>query len=163
MTEEEIQARLESTSNIIKVYTGWSAGAALLPVPLVDLAAVTTVQIKMVADLAKIYDVPFSRNAVKTIIVSLLGSVLPATLARGLSSFIKAIPGVGSVLGAITGPAFTTASTYAVGKVFVKHFEMGGNLLDFDIEAMRGYFKEEFESAASSEKSGGKSQSKAAA
>lgn len=163
MTEEEIQARHESTSNTIKIYTGWSAGASLIPAPLVDLAAVTGVQIKMVHELSKAYDIPFSRNAVKTIIASLLGSALPATLARGMSSLIKAIPGVGSILGSLSAPVFTTASTYAVGKVFVKHFEMGGNLLDFDTEAMRGYFKEEFESSAAAEKSGGKSQSKAAA
>ena len=150
--DETIEARRHEASSIIKTYMGWSAGAAFLPVPYLDLAAVTALQIKMVADLAAVYEVPFSRNVVKTIIAGLLGSVLPSTLARGLSSFIKAIPGIGTFLGVITAPAFSTASTYAVGKVFVQHFEAGGNVLNFDADAMREHFKHEFESAVAEDK-----------
>jgi uncharacterized protein (DUF697 family) len=148
------ETRRHEASTIIKTYMGWSAGAAFLPVPYVDLAAVTAVQVKMVADLAAVYNVPFSRNVVKSIIGGLLGSVLPATLAQGLSSLIKAIPGVGSFLGAITGPGFATASTYALGRIFVQHFEAGGNVLNFDPEAMREHFKHEFDQAVANGKAG---------
>ena len=85
----------------------------------------------------------------KTIIGGLLGSLVPAGLARGASSLIKAIPGVGTVLGVLAAPVFTTASTYAVGKVFIQHFEAGGNVLNFDPEAMREHFKAEFEEGVS--------------
>lgn len=151
MDDATIDARRQEASHIIKIYMGWSAGAAFLPVPFLDLAAVTGLQVKMVADLAAVYDQPFSRNAVKSIIAGLLGSVVPSTLARGASSLVKAIPGVGSFLGAVTAPAFATASTYAIGKVFVQHFEAGGNILNFDADAMRSYFKDEFDSAVASE------------
>lgn len=145
--DEKVEARRHEASSIIKTYMGWSAGAAFLPLPYVDLAAVTAIQVKMVADLAAIYEVPFSRNAVKSIVAGLIGSTLPSALARGASSLIKAIPGVGTFLGAVTAPAFSTASTYAIGRVFVQHFEAGGNILNFDPEAMRDHFKAEFEAA----------------
>ena len=162
--DETIEARRQEASRIIKTYMGWSAGAAIVPIPWFDLAAVTALQVKMVADLSEVYDIAFSKSVVKSIIGGLVGSVLPATLARGASSLIKAIPGVGSFLRVLTAPAFSTASTYAVGRVFMQHFEAGGNILNFDPDAMRAHFKEEFESAASNSKSGGaKTEAKSAA
>ncbi len=159
--DTSLENRRHEAQNIVNTYMGWSTGAAFLPVPWVDLAAVTAIQIKMVADLAEVYDVPFSKNVAKSIIAGLIGSVLPATLARGLSSVIKAIPGVGTFLGVITAPAFASASTYAVGRVFIQHFESGGNMLNFDPDAMRDYFKDEFEQGK--KQSGSSTSSKAAA
>ena len=152
MDDETLDARRLEAANIIKIYMGWSAGAAFLPLPLLDIAAVTALQVKMVADLADTYDVPFSKNVVKTVIGGLLGGILPTALARGASSIVKAIPGVGSILGAITAPAFSTAATYAVGRVFQQHFEAGGNVLNFDPDAMRGYFRDEYDKAVADEK-----------
>jgi len=42
-------------------------------------------------------------------------------------------------------PAVAGASTYAVGQVFIQHFESGGTFLDFDPEKVKGYFAEQFE------------------
>ncbi|MEJ2611881.1 MAG: YcjF family protein [Candidatus Thiodiazotropha sp.] len=137
--------RQREASNIISGYMGWSSGASLLPVPLVDIAAVTLIQIKMVSDLAKLYDVPFSGNVAKSIIAGLLGSLIPTGLVRGTSSLLKAVPGIGSLLGMISAPAFTSASTYAIGRLFTRHFDTGGSLLDFDVKSKRDEFKKEFD------------------
>jgi len=145
--EDTLLARRREATSIVNTYMGWSAGASFLPVPLLDLAAVTAIQVKMIADLSDLYEVPFSRNVVKSVIGGLLGSVLPSTLARSASSLVKAIPGVGSLIGAITAPALTSAATYAVGKVFIQHFEAGGTVLNFDPDGMREHFKHEFDTA----------------
>ena len=147
--ENHVQA-----SKIITKYLGWSAGAAFIPVPGFDLAAVTAVQIKMIADIAKVYDVPFKKDATKTIIGSLLATILPSGLAQGASSLVKIVPGIGTILGMATAPAFAAASTYAIGKVFTQHFESGGNLITFDTTAAREYFKAEYETAVQTQKSG---------
>ena len=34
--------------------------------------------------------------------------------------------------------------THAIGRTFVRHFEAGGTLLDFDAKKMRTYFKQEY-------------------
>jgi uncharacterized protein (DUF697 family) len=136
MTDKEAQAH-----ELVRHYVWWSAGAGLIPLPVVDLAAVTGVQLKMLGRLAEHYHMPFSEHRGKSIIGALLGSVVPANLARGaLGSFIKAVPLVGSLAGLLTMPALSGAATYAIGKVFIQHFEAGGTLLDFDPDKMKSYF-----------------------
>ena len=41
--------------------------------------------------------------------------------------------------------AFGGATTYAVGKVFIQHFEMGGTLLNFNPDEVRKYFQEQYQ------------------
>ena len=41
-------------------------------------------------------------------------------------------------------PAVNGAFSYAVGRVFIRHFESGGTFLDFDADKVRGYFNEQF-------------------
>ncbi len=62
-------------------------------------------------------------------------------------SFLKSLSPVGYVVNASLMPATTGASTYAVGKVFIQHFESGGTLLDFEPEKMRGYYEQQYADA----------------
>lgn len=146
--DETALTRQAEANRIVNSYLGWSAGAGLIPFPIVDMVLITGMQIKMVASLAALYGVPFSRNVVKSVIAGLVGSVVPGGLTRLSSSLIKSVPGVGTVLGMFAFPVFASASTYAVGKVFIQHFESGGNLLSFDSAAMREHFRREFAAGA---------------
>ncbi len=133
---------------IVNKWVKWSAGIGLVPIPMVDLAGITTVQLLMVGDLAKHYEIPFSKQRGKAILASLLGSVVPNGLGYSVASaFFRYVPGLGPLLGAITLPAFAAASTYAVGKVFIQHFESGGTFLDFEPHEVRAYFHQVFEEA----------------
>ena len=75
--EEHIQA-----SKIITKYLPWSAGAGLVPLPGLDLAGITAIHIKMVADISQVYGVPFKQEAAKNIISSLLLAVIPSGMAQ---------------------------------------------------------------------------------
>jgi uncharacterized protein (DUF697 family) len=130
-------------------YTGWTAGAGLIPLPFVDVAAVTGVQLKMLHSLSNLYGIPFQRSAAKAVIAALIGGGGAALVAPAASSLLKVIPGVGSIAGMLAMPAISTAATYALGKVFIQHFEAGGTLLDFNPEAVRSYFDEQFRAAQS--------------
>lgn len=131
---------------IVRKYMWWSMGAGLIPVPFVDWAAVSGVQLKMVADVSKLYGVPFQANRGKAIIGSLFGFILPHVMACGMiGSWLKAIPGVGSLAGGPAMAAFCGAAEWALGKTFIQHFESGGTFLDFDPEEVREYFKAQFE------------------
>jgi hypothetical protein len=46
-----------------------------------------------------------------------------------------------------TTGGFASASTYAVGRVFIQHFESGGTFLDFDPDKVRAHFEAEFKKA----------------
>jgi hypothetical protein len=42
-------------------------------------------------------------------------------------------------------PGVAGAATYAVGKVFIQHFESGGTLLNFNPDSVRDYYKQELQ------------------
>ncbi len=138
------ERRLEEANNFVRRRMFWSAGAGLVPVPLFDLLALTGMHIDMVRVLAKDYGVPFKRDLAKTIVTGLLGGVVPVSMAPTVGSLLKAIPIVGLPLGVLSMSILGGASTYAIGKVFIAHFEAGGTLLNFDPEAMNEYFMEKF-------------------
>ena len=97
----------------------------------------------MLCSISKIYEVPFSKDRGKSILSTLLGGVIPDAMARGLvGSLIKAVPIVGPFAGMATMPVFSGASTYAVSRVFIQHFESGGTFLDFEPEKVKEYFAE---------------------
>jgi uncharacterized protein (DUF697 family) len=151
MTEQiEVQGTYvtptEASAKIVKNYVWWSLGAGLIPFPLVDMAAVAGVQLKMVADISSEYHVKFSENRARIIIVTLLGSLVPSGLAGGfVGSLLKALPLVGTFAGTISMSLFSGATTYAIGQVFIRHFELGGTLLNCDVNKMKAYFEEQFE------------------
>ena len=142
--------RLEQANAIVNKYMNWSFVGGLIPLPMVDVAAVSGVQMKMLYDLAELYEVPFKKHAVQTITGSLLGGIAPSMATAGVfATGIKFLPIIGSTIGVITMPALSLAATYALGRVFITHFEAGGTLLDFDAEKVREHFRAEFEAARS--------------
>lgn len=141
MSEFEKSNRGESASSIIKNHMIWSMGAGFIPVPIADLFAVSAIQLDMIRQLCKVYDIDFKQTEGKAMITSLTGSGLARLGARA----VKFIPGVGSILGGVTMAVLSGASTYALGEVFKKHFETGGTFLDFDPERLRKYYNEKFE------------------
>ena len=145
VVEKDIDLRSSLASNIINKHVIIVMGASLVPIPLFDLVVLSSMQIKMLYKLAKLYEVPFSKNIGKSSIVSLLGGVMPTSAAMTLSSLAKAVPGLGTATGVITISILGGATTYAIGSVFMQHFESGGTLLDFDPKKMREYFSSKLE------------------
>jgi uncharacterized protein (DUF697 family) len=139
-----LESKTAEAERIVNSYVGWSAGAGLIPLPLVDLAAITAVELKMLDDLAKFYEIPFSRNAAKSIIGSLVGGTGTVLVAVPAASLLKFVPIVGAIAGMLTEPAIAAAATYALGRVFIQHFESGGTFLDFNPEDVRAHYQAEF-------------------
>jgi len=138
-------ARTDQANRTVKNYMIGSLAVGLVPIPLVDLAAVTAIQLTMLHSLAKRYEIPFEKEMGKSVIASLLGGVFTTETAISVASVIKVIPVVGQISGAISVAILSGATTYAVGKVFIQHFESGGTFLDFDPEKVRNYFTEQFQ------------------
>ena len=141
-----MSARAVDAARIVKRWMWWSMGAGLIPVPTVDLAAVIGLQLKMLSDLSKLYEVEFSENQGKSIVSALLGGIIPNSLVLGPAGIlIKGLPVIGAIAGALTMPVFYGAATYAVGRVFTEHFESGGTFLNFDPTANKEKFAAAFE------------------
>ena len=126
------EGRRASAVKLVERFSLWSGVAGLIPVPLVDLAAVGGVQIQMLRRISRIYSVPFSENRGKALIVSLVGSTIPVSSGIGAASMTKSVPVIGTAISALVMPALSAGATYAIGMAFIQHFASGGTLLDFN-------------------------------
>src|SRR5690349_18174534 len=114
----ETQTSDAATSSIILKHTIWAMAAGLIPLPLVDLAAVTAIQIDMIKQLAEHYGRDYNVMSGKAFVGALTGS----GLAMFGASVIKTIPVIGSVVGGVSVPVFAGASTWAVGQMATEIF-----------------------------------------
>lgn len=127
---------------VVRKYTYWATGLSILPMPLIDLAAVTGSQLMMLNEISKLYNQTFSENYGKIILSSLVSGLATTSMAFGrVGSLLKCLPLVGGVVGLLTMPAFAAASTHAVGNLFIMHFESGGSFLDFDLSKAKAHFE----------------------
>ncbi len=128
---------------IVKRNSIYAAGVGIFAIPVVNVAGVAALQIKMLRELADHYSVPFENDRVKSILASLVGGVVGTRLGYGMVGTIAKLPLVGPILSVATLPIFAGAITYAVGKVFTTHFASGGTFLDFEPEKVRSYFNQQ--------------------
>ena len=140
--ESTLSSREVQSRSLINKYMLGAMAAGVIPAPAFDVAAIAGIQLKMLHSLSKLYDIPFSENSGKSIIASLVGGLGATSLATGtFGTLIKMIPVVGPLAGAVTMPVLAGAATYAVGMVFIQHFEAGGTLLDFDPAKVKKHFQ----------------------
>ena len=125
--------------DIIRNHVLWAIGGGLIPIPVVDLVAVTGVQVDMIRQIAKAYDQSLSDSQAKVWISALSGGIA-ARLGAGA---LKLIPGIGSVLGGVSMSIMSGASTYAVGQVLRRHFSTGGSAYDFNADNFKDYFQDQ--------------------
>jgi uncharacterized protein (DUF697 family) len=132
-----------SAERIIQDHVLLAVASGLVPGPGLDLVAAFTVQLTMLKRLATLYDVPFRQDAAKSTVTALFGTLGGAGAAAiAGASFLKFVPVIGTAVGiAGTSVAFG-AFTYAIGKVFLRHFESGGTFIDLNPRAYREYFRE---------------------
>jgi len=146
-TEAGLQGKIREADarHIMKNHVLCAMGAGLIPAPFMDAAAVFGVQLNMLYRLSGHYGIEFFKNRAKALIASLIGSLGPAVLAGGaFGMLIKAVPGLGSIIGSVKMPFLSGAATYAIGMVFIQHFESGGTFLDFDPDKVRDYYDRQF-------------------
>lgn len=132
-----MENRNEKSQEIIKNHVLWAMGAGAVPLPIIDVAAVTAVQLDMLKQLCGIYEVNYLESSGKSLISAIAGS----TLAKIAASFMKGIPVIGTFIGGVSMAAMSGASTYAMGQVFIRHFEGGGSIFNFDM----GWGKQQYE------------------
>ena len=138
----------KSTDGIILSHLVFAMTAGAIPIPLLDIAAVTAIQIDMIRQLATHYNLDFNQDLGKSLVSSMIGSSLAKIgaygLARAGASMIKSVPVVGSVIGIGSQIILSGATTYALGKLFDTHFSKNGTLFDFKVDDMKEQFNDLF-------------------
>jgi len=132
----------------VKTWSSWAAAAGLVPMPALDLAAIAAVQVKMVYELCKIYDVPYKEERVQSVVTGVATSSVTVLLSGQVSgTVLRFIPYVGPILSTLIQPTLAFASTYALGQVFIKQFESGQSLGSITVESVRDSYNKQFEKA----------------
>jgi hypothetical protein len=145
---EGVDFRNKMAHQTVTNWAQWATVAGFIPVPILDTAAISGLQIKMIYDLCKIYDVEFKKELVISIVGALVGGGVSTLFTSSLAStFTRHIPVIGTTIAAITQPALSYGTTYAVGVTFIKHFENKGSLIDFDISKAKNAFTQELSKA----------------
>jgi uncharacterized protein (DUF697 family) len=131
---------------IVQEHAAFAMVATFVPVPLVEFAAVSAVHMKMIEELTREYGIDFRPQRARAVVTA----IVSGSASYYLDSFIvgslaKFIPGLGSAFAMLTLPSIAGGITYALGRTFIRHFENGGSLLDFDCGRMQPGFLQEIE------------------
>jgi uncharacterized protein (DUF697 family) len=97
----------------------------------------------MLHSLANLYEVEFSSQLGKEAIAALAGGGLSTLVSVNVAQVAKGLPLLGWAAGGISLALCAGASTYALGKVFIQHFESGNTLLTFDPHKVRAYYTQQ--------------------
>lgn len=137
----------QESTRIIRRHTAFAIGVGAIPIPVVDLAGLAIVQVKMLRQLAELHGISFAEQRAKSLTSTALATIIPNSMARTVGgSLAKAIPVVGPLLGAVTLSSYAGAATHALGTVFDKHFANGGDFLSFNFNEYATEMKNAFRS-----------------
>jgi uncharacterized protein (DUF697 family) len=132
--------------SLIKNHVMAAATAAVVPLPLFDIAAITLVQVRMIAKLAGMYGKAYSEGPVRNTISALVGGAVGQGGGQLIGlSLTKFIPGIGWMLGMMSLPIVAGASTYAIGRVYARHFKQGGTVGSIIVSDVTGIYHQELE------------------
>lgn len=125
--------RSPEASRIVRNHALAAVATVILPIPVVGIGILVAVHLRMIRQLALLYQVDFSEQRAE----SLIGTVLGVSATGTAAGLLRLVPGL-NLLTALT----PSASTYALGKVFIEHFESGGTFLTFDSSRAKAAYEE---------------------
>ena len=118
---------------IVYRYMSYSAGAALIPFAGVDVAALAGIHIALIKELCEHYDIDFTEHTARNVLIGVAASVVPGTVGSILGrKFLSMLPVANAMFGWALMSAGSAAFSYAIGRLFIEHFEGGGTLLSLD-------------------------------
>lgn len=106
-----------------------AGGAMVIPIPFLDMAAEAAIQIKMVRRLCVLYGIDFAEERAKAVVAAAVGGFSAGWAAGSLLRYASFATYFSNFW---PSAILASAITYAIGHVFVHHFEAGGGLHDLD-------------------------------
>jgi uncharacterized protein (DUF697 family) len=123
-------ARRAEAEAIVRRHATYAAVGGLIPLPLIDVASVTAINVRMVSRLARHYGVPFQHDRMRAIVIALMGGAAPTGLAAVTTTTLMRLTPGASLAGLAVSSLTAAACTRGIGQFFLGHFEAGGGLPD---------------------------------
>ena len=125
ISQQHAARRRALAHKIVSRHKNYAAMGGLVPLPVVNIAGITAINLRMVKQLSELYQVPFERDRTRSLIVGLIGGAVPTGLGVTTASTLAfAIP-VPALVGLAVSAITAGAMTRGIGLVFVEHFEAG--------------------------------------
>jgi uncharacterized protein (DUF697 family) len=122
---------------IVERHANMSVLGGAIPIPLLNVAGVTAIILRMVKSLCRLYGVPYEGGRARALVVGLAGGAVPTTAsAVTASTLVLFVPGA-NMIGLAVSSVTASVCTRAIGRRFVEHFEKGASLLDFPVVERR--------------------------
>ncbi|MEI7774818.1 MAG: GTP-binding protein, partial [Verrucomicrobiota bacterium] len=128
-----VRAHLDKRAAEVVDSHAWQAGtaAALMPTPVLDLAASSVVLVKMTYELAQVYGQSITFDAAAKLFrevgKSLVGVIGTAAILPTVASTLKSVPGVGTITGGVLQGLVQALIARWAGAVMTEHFRNGMN------------------------------------
>ena len=137
----------DEVNKIIRKSVCIAMGIGIVPIPFFNLAAVSTSSIVMIKKLSELYGVEFKEGVARKIITAVIGAGVGVLASGPVESVVSAVPLIGLPLAIATKPAMNGMTPYALGRMFVTHFEEGGGFVSVNIEAMKDSFSSAYKNS----------------
>ena len=115
--------RRAQARSIVERHKTFAAVGGLFPLPIVNVAGVTAVMLRMVKQLSDLYGVPFERDRTRSFIVGLVGGAVPTGLGTATASTLAFVLPAHALVGLGVSAISAGALTRGIGLVFLDHFE----------------------------------------
>mmetsp|Transcript_25019 Transcript_25019/g.49832 ORF Transcript_25019/g.49832 Transcript_25019/m.49832 type:complete len:516 (+) Transcript_25019:141-1688(+) len=99
---------------LIRAFAATAGGIGLIPMPFVGVPALVSLQVTMIHQLCKMFNVPAKHQDI--LIAKLTGAAAGGGSALLAAELVKAYPGLGTLAGCIITSAIASSSTLAIGK-----------------------------------------------
>jgi uncharacterized protein (DUF697 family) len=124
-SDPQAATRRAAARKIVERHKMYAAVGGLFPLPIVNIAGVTAINMRMVKALSDFYGKPFQRDRTRAMIVALMGGAVPTGLGAATASTLTFVVPGGALLGLGVSAIAAGALTRGIGMVFVESFESG--------------------------------------
>jgi uncharacterized protein (DUF697 family) len=136
---------VSQSQKIITETTGKIAGLSAIPIPFVDVAAMTYFQYDMVHKLADLYEVEVN-DSTNLIISSLISSLVSKLASTGVEQLASKTKLDKMLQDSLIRASISGFLTTIIGEVYEMHFKNGGTLEDITLKTFATYFEKQFKS-----------------
>lgn len=148
--KNELELRKKKALTVVNSTAGITAAQGAIPVAFADALLLIPTQVTMLTSITVIFGLKLDEGILTTLASSILGCSGATIAGKGIANCIKAIPGVGTIIGGIASSATAFTLTNALGRAYIKLMVMivEGKVSVKELETDKGkeLFKKLFES-----------------